>query len=145
MTNGIADNFLHHLYYRVPKSIMPVSECIDILKNYLISNMFYGVYVCKVQSSLEQKNFLQIYLSYPISLVKRRNSSLLSICVFTWKPFLRLSLKLRRVRVESGYNKASSIVICVPIERVVVACPEQTINASQPTIVIIFLSLNLRV
>jgi hypothetical protein len=55
MTNGIADNFLHHLYSRVPKSIMPVSECIDILKNYLISNMFYGVYVCKVQSSLEQK------------------------------------------------------------------------------------------
>jgi len=53
LTYGIADNFSHHPYSRVPKLIMPVLECIGILKNYFISNMSNGLYVCKVQSSLE--------------------------------------------------------------------------------------------
>ena len=56
ITNRITDNFLHHPYYRVPKSIMPILECIDVLENYLISNMFYGLYICKVQFSLEWRN-----------------------------------------------------------------------------------------
>ena len=141
----LPDNFLHYPYSRVSKSIMQILECIDILENYLISNMFYGLYVCKVQSSLERRNLSTYLFAISSMFGKRRNSSLLSICVFTWKPFLRMSLKLRWVRVESGYNNASSIVICVPIGRVIVALHEPTINASRPTMVIIFPSHFLRV
>jgi hypothetical protein len=68
--------------------------------------------------------------SYPEDLVIRRNSSLLSSWVQTCNMLFWISLKLLRVRVELGYNQASSIVTCVPLEKLIVALPDPTIFAS---------------
>jgi hypothetical protein len=57
----------------------------------------------------------------------RRNSSLLSSWVHTYNLRFWISLKLERVRVELGYNKASSIVTYIPLEKVIVALSEPTI------------------
>ena len=63
MTNGTVDNFLYHPYSSAPKSIMPISESIGVLENYLISNMFYVLYVCKLQSSLDRRNiFIDLFV-----------------------------------------------------------------------------------
>jgi hypothetical protein len=50
-----------------------------------------------------------------------------------------------RVRVESGYNKVSSIVTCVPLRKVIVALPELTIIASHPVMVKTLPDLRVRV
>jgi hypothetical protein len=74
-----------------------------------------------------------------------RNKKKLLFVVNSWvhtcNPLFRISLKLMRVRVESGYNKVSSIVTCVPLGNVIVAHPEPTIVASRPTMVKTFLNL----
>jgi hypothetical protein len=46
VTNVIAYNFPHHPNARMAKAIMPSLECVNILKNYFISNMWYGFDVC---------------------------------------------------------------------------------------------------
>jgi hypothetical protein len=56
---------------------------------------------------------------------------LLSSWVHTYNPLLRISLKRIRVRVESGYSIASSIVTCVQLGNAIVARPEPTIIASR--------------
>jgi hypothetical protein len=66
---------------------------------------------------------------------------LLSSRVHTCNPLFRISLKLMRVRVELGYNKAALIVTCVPLGKVIVALPEPTIVTSHPAMVKIFLDL----
>jgi hypothetical protein len=78
---------------------------------------------------------------HPKDLVIRRNSSLLSSRVHTYNPLFQIYLKLIRVRVESGYSKANSIVNCVPLENVIVAQPEPTIVASRPEMVKTFSDL----
>jgi hypothetical protein len=85
--------------------------------------------------------------SWPYSedLVMRKNSFLLSSCVHTCNLLFRISLKLMRVQVESGYNKASSIVTCVTLRKVIVALLEPTIIASYLAMVKIFLNLRARV
>ena len=53
------------------------------------------------------------------------------------KTIARMSLKLKRVRVDSGYNNASLMIKVVPIGSIIVARPEPTICEPQPAIVII--------
>jgi hypothetical protein len=80
-----------------------------------------------------------------LHLVIRRNSSLLSSWVYTCNPLFRIPQKLMSVRVELGYNKASSIVTCVPLGKVIVALPEPTIVVSRPVMVKTFLEIRVRV
>jgi hypothetical protein len=40
---GIVYNFWHHPYAMMTKAIMLSLECVDILKNYFIGNMCYGL------------------------------------------------------------------------------------------------------
>jgi hypothetical protein len=56
---------------------------------------------------------------YLEDLVIRRNSSLLSSWVHSCNLLFQISLKLIRVRVESGYNKASSIITCEPLGNII--------------------------
>jgi hypothetical protein len=65
--------------------------------------------------------------------------------VTTCNPLLWISLKLMRVRVESGYSKISLIVTCVPIGNIIVGRPEPTIVASRSVMVKTFLDLRVRV
>ena len=46
MTNGIADNFLHHPYVGMTKAIMPSLECIEILKITLFATGILARYCC---------------------------------------------------------------------------------------------------
>jgi len=87
MTIRIVDNFLHHPYTTMTKAIMPSFECINILENYLVRNMWYEFNVCVVQTGGKEGIFSTICLSYPLFLVTRRISSLLSSRVSIWKPF----------------------------------------------------------
>jgi hypothetical protein len=66
MTNSIAYDFLHHPYYRVSKAIMPCFECIDILENHFICNMWYGFYVCIVQSRQQGRYSFQNIMAISI-------------------------------------------------------------------------------
>jgi hypothetical protein len=61
-------------------------------KNHFVCNMWYEFDVCVVQSRRQRRHFSSVCLPYPVSLVKRRNSSFYSSCVSTWIPFFRISL-----------------------------------------------------
>jgi hypothetical protein len=50
MTCAIPNDFPHHPYTRMSQAIMPDLECINILENHFIRNMWNRFYVCVVQS-----------------------------------------------------------------------------------------------
>ena len=80
--------------------------------------------------------FLVPFFSCVSRFVMSRYSLPYSSLVSTWKPLTRTSLKLRRVLVDSGYNKASSMIKVVPIGSIIVVLPEPIIQASRPTMVV---------
>jgi hypothetical protein len=50
MTYANTNDFPHHSYTRISQPIMPDLECINILENHVVCNMWNGFYVCVVQS-----------------------------------------------------------------------------------------------
>jgi hypothetical protein len=58
MAIRIIDNFSYHPYTRMAKAFMPSFECVNILENYLVHNMWYRFDVCVVQSVQKRGNFL---------------------------------------------------------------------------------------
>jgi hypothetical protein len=50
MTCAITNDFPHHSYTRMAQPIMPYLECINILENHFIRNMWNGFFLCVVQS-----------------------------------------------------------------------------------------------
>jgi len=79
MTIGIPDNFVHHPYTRMTKTIMPSSECVNLLKNYLVCNMCYGFDVCVVQFGQKRGNFVNN--SFAISVVFSNKENFLIIVI----------------------------------------------------------------
>jgi len=79
MTIRISDNFLHHPYTMMTKAIMPSFECVNVLKNYLVRNMWYGFNVCVVQSRQKRGNFLNN--SFSISIVFSNKEKFLIIVI----------------------------------------------------------------
>jgi hypothetical protein len=53
MTYAIANYLPHHSYSRMSYPIMSGFECINILENHFICNMWNEIYVCVVQSILQ--------------------------------------------------------------------------------------------
>jgi hypothetical protein len=50
VTRTITNHLPHHPNPGMPKAFMTGSECIYILEDYLVYNMWNGFYVCIVQS-----------------------------------------------------------------------------------------------
>jgi hypothetical protein len=77
MTYEIANDLPPHPYSRMSYPIIPGLECIDILENHFICNMWNEFYVYIVQSRLQGIHSRKSWPS-PLDLVIRRNSSLFS-------------------------------------------------------------------
>ena len=81
MTIRIADNFLRHPYTRMAKEFIPSFECVNILKKYLICNMWYGFDICVVQSGRKRGNFFNN--SFAISAIFSNKENFLIIVITT--------------------------------------------------------------
>ena len=97
MAFRIADNFSHHPYTRMAKAFMPNFKCVNILKNYLVRNMWYGFDVCVVQFGRKRGNFFNN--SFVISAIfsnKENFLTLLGKCSSMTLPFRHGRLQNRR-------------------------------------------------
>jgi hypothetical protein len=74
------------------KAIMPSLECVNILKNYFVSNMWYEFDVCVVQSRWEWGNFFKCLFAISVIFCNEKELLIVVRMGFNMNPFLQMSL-----------------------------------------------------